>query len=195
MTPRRSKMSSPGPFQTVCGVSGSSWDSWVLPAFCPQFCRPLLWRSHTTTFDIPYIEQPPGGNDYMTSRPSIVNFRCDRGYYAITVGIHKGPDAPIIFILVDDLKLCPAPRDVTWTPGPSTAKSLCASTVAFRQGYHISKTASTPSVDVSAWNTSNTQHSSSDIRLKLDNPIDLTGHILSVADIRGGNKTIPPQYG
>ena len=45
----------------------------------------MLWRSHTTTFDIPYIEQPPGGNGYMTSRPSIVNFWWDHGYYAITL--------------------------------------------------------------------------------------------------------------
>ena len=69
-----------------------------------------------------------------------------------TVGIQKGPDAPIIFIHVDDLKLCPPPpppRDVAWTPGPSTAKSLRASTVAFRPGSHISETTSTPSVDVS----------------------------------------------
>ena len=29
-----------------------------------------------------------------------------------TVGIQKGPDTPIIFIHVDDLKLCPAPRDI-----------------------------------------------------------------------------------
>ena len=33
-----------------------------------------------------------------------------------TVGIQKGPDTH------DDLKLCPAPCDVVWTPGPSTAK-------------------------------------------------------------------------
>ena len=49
----------------------------------------------------------------------------------------------------------------------------------FRPDSHISETAFTPSVDVSTWNNSNTQHSSSDIHLKLDNPIDLTGHILS----------------
>ena len=97
-----------------------------------------------------------------------------------TVGIQKGPNTPIFFIHVDDLKLCPA-RDVAWTPGPSTAKSLCASTVVFRPGSHIT---STPSVDVSAWNNSNAQHSSSDIRLKLDNPIDLTGHILSPFFVR-----------
>ena len=101
-----------------------------------------------------------------------------------TVGIQKGPDAPIILIHVDDLKLCPAPRDVVWTPGPSTAKSRCASTVALRPGSHISETTSTPSVDVSTWNNSNAQHCSSDICLKLDNPIDLTGHILSPFFVR-----------
>ena len=40
-----------------------------------------------------------------------------------TCGIHKGPDTPIIFIHVDDLKTCPAPADAGRTPGPSTAKS------------------------------------------------------------------------
>ena len=39
-------------------------------------------------------------------------------------------------------------------------------------------------MDVFAWNTSDKQHSSSDIRLKLDNPIDLTGHILSPFFVR-----------
>ena len=39
-------------------------------------------------------------------------------------------------------------------------------------------------MDVSTWNNSNAQHSSSDIRLKLDNPIDLTGHILSPFFVR-----------
>ena len=49
-----------------------------------------------------------------------------------TVGIQKGPEKPIIFVHVDDLKLCPAPLDISWNPGFSTSKSLCASTVAFR---------------------------------------------------------------
>ena len=65
-----------------------------------------------------------------------------------TVGIQKGPATPFVFIHVDDLKLCPAPWDVSWTPGPSTAKSLCASTVAFRPGSHVSDSESTPSVIV-----------------------------------------------
>ena len=66
----------------------------------------------------------------------------------------------------------------------STAKSLCASTVAFRPGSHVTEIISTPSVDVSTWNNSNAQPSSYDIRLTLDNPIDLTGHILSPFFVR-----------
>ena len=80
--------------------------------------------------------------------------------------------------------VCPAPRDVDWTPELSTAKSLGASTVAFRPGSHISESISTPSADDSTWNNLNTPLSSSDIHLKLDNPIDLTGHILSPFFIR-----------
>ena len=96
-----------------------------------------------------------------------------------TVGIQKDPEAPIVFIHVDDLKICPPPGRSGWTPEPSTAKSLCASTVAFRPGSHVTDSDSSPSVDVSTWNNSNTPPSSSDIHLKLDQPIDLTGHILS----------------
>ena len=96
-----------------------------------------------------------------------------------TVGIQKDPEAPIIFIHVDDLKICPPPGRPAWTPEPSKARSLCASTVAFRPGSHITDSDSSPSVDVSTWNNSNTPPSSSDIHLKLDQPIDLTGHILS----------------
>ena len=95
-----------------------------------------------------------------------------------TVGIQKDPEAPIIFIHVDDLKVCPPPGRPAWTPEPSKARLLCASTVAFRPGSHITDSDSSPSVDVSTWNNSNTP-SSSDIHLKLDQPIDLTGHILS----------------
>ena len=36
-----------------------------------------------------------------------------------TVGIQRGPDTPIIFIHVDDLKICPTPANVGWTPVPS----------------------------------------------------------------------------
>ena len=76
------------------------------------------------------------------------------------------------------------PRDISWTPGPSTAKSLYASTVAFRPCSHVSDSDSTPSVIASTWNNSSTPSTSSDIHLKLDNPIDLTGHILSPFFVR-----------
>ena len=102
-----------------------------------------------------------------------------------TVGIQKGPDAPIIFIHVDDLKLCPAPRETQWTPGPPTAKSLCASTVAFCPGYHVSESDSSPSVMVSTWKDLSSTPNNSEIRLKLDNPtIDLTGQLLSPFAVR-----------
>ena len=42
-------------------------------------------------------------------------------------------------------------RDVAWTPGVSTAKYLCASTVAFRPGSDAGDVTPDPSVDVSAW--------------------------------------------
>ena len=43
----------------------------------------------------------------------------------------------------------------------------------------MSDSDSSPSVDVSSWNNLSTPTSTSDITLKLDQPIDLTGHILS----------------
>ena len=101
-----------------------------------------------------------------------------------TVGIQKGPDAPIIFIHVNDLKLCPAPRETQWTPGPPTAKSLCASTVAFRPGSHVSVSDSSPSVIVSTWKDLSTTSNDSEIRLDLDDPIDLTKHLLSRFAVR-----------
>ena len=55
-----------------------------------------------------------------------------------TVGIQRDPEKPIVFVHVDDLKLCPGPEDVKWSPDISTAKSLCASIVAFRPGSHVS---------------------------------------------------------
>ena len=96
-----------------------------------------------------------------------------------TVGIQKDPEAPIIFIHADDLKICPSPDRPAWTPEASKAWSLCASTVAFRPGSHVSDSDSSPYVDVSSWNNLSTSTSTSDITLKLDQPIDLTGHILS----------------
>ena len=80
---------------------------------------------------------------------------------------------------MDDLRLCPAPLDISWSPGISTSKSLYASAVAFRPGSHKSDITSTPSVDVSDWDDMNTHYSSTHILNALDSPIDLTGHILS----------------
>ena len=42
----------------------------------------------------------------------------------------------------------------------------------------MSDSDSSPSVDVSSWNNLSAPTSSSDIQLKLDQPIDLTGHII-----------------
>ena len=97
-----------------------------------------------------------------------------QGTVVNTVGIQKDPEAPIVFIHVDDLKICPPPGRSGWTPEPSTARPLCANTVAFRPGSHITDSDHPLSVDVSTWNNSNTPPCSSDIHLKLDQPIDLT---------------------
>ena len=96
-----------------------------------------------------------------------------------TVGIQRGADKPIIFVHVDDLKLCPGPQEITWSPNVSTAKSLCASTVAFRPGSAIGDVTPDPSVDVSAWGDASDLHHDSTIVNDLDRPVDLTGHILS----------------
>ena len=122
----------------------------------------MPWKLPMIKCVIHCIERPPSGNDYMTSRLLIASFRWGRWY---TVGIQKEPDAPIVFIHVDDLKICPPPRHSVWTPEPWTAKSLCATKVAFRPGSHISNSDSTPSVDVSTWNDLNTPLSSADIHL------------------------------
>ena len=96
-----------------------------------------------------------------------------------TVGIQRSVDKPIIFVHVDDLKICPGPQDVSWTLNAPTAKSLCASTVAFRPGSHIGDVTPDPSVDVSDWGEESDIHQDSIIQKDLDKPIDLTRHILS----------------
>ena len=96
-----------------------------------------------------------------------------------TVGIQKDPEKPIVFVHVDDLKLCPGPQDISWVPGVPTAKSLCASTVAFRPGSRVSDTTLDPSVDVSGWEDMNDLNTSSTVTKDLDRPIDITGHVLS----------------
>ena len=80
---------------------------------------------------------------------------------------------------MDNLKLCPGPKDISWIPGVSTAKSLCTSAVAFRPGSHVSDVTPAPSVDVSGWEDTDSHHSGSTTVNELDRPIDLTGHILS----------------
>ena len=84
-----------------------------------------------------------------------------------------------MFVHVDDLKLCTGPQDISWVPNAPTAKSLCASTVAFRPGSNVSDITPDPSVDVSAWGDENDLPNSSTVLKNLDQPIDLTGHVLS----------------
>ena len=93
-----------------------------------------------------------------------------------TVGIQKDPEKPIVFVHVDDLKLCPGPQDISWVPG---VKSLCASTVAFRPGSRVSDTTPDPSVDMSGWEHMTDLNTSSTVIKDLDRPIDMTGHVLS----------------
>ena len=96
-----------------------------------------------------------------------------------TVGIQRGVDKSIIFVHVNDLKLCPGPQYISWTLNVPTAKSLCASTVTFRPGSDIGEVTPDPSVGVSAWGDEIDLHQDSIIQKDLDRPIDLSGHILS----------------
>ena len=64
-------------------------------------------------------------------------------------------------------------------PNVPTAKSLWASTVAFRPGSDTGEVTPDPSVGVSAWGDESDLHQVSIIQKDLDRPIDLTGHILS----------------
>ena len=57
---------------------------------------------------------------------------------------------------------------------PPTAKSLCASTVAFRPGSAIGEVTPDPSVDVSAWGDETDLHQDSTMQKDLDRPVDLT---------------------
>ena len=100
------------------------------------------------------------------------------------IGIQRCQEKPIVFVHVDDLKLCPGPKDVSWNPGVSTTKSLCASTMAFRPGSHVRDITQAPSVDVSGWEETDSHHSRSTAVNELDSLIDLTGHVLSPFYIR-----------
>ena len=88
-------------------------------------------------------------------------------------------EKPIIYVHVDDLKLCPGMQDISWVPNTPTAKSLCTSTVTFRPGSHVSDMTPDPSVDVSAWGDGSDLQTGSTVLKNLDKPIDLTGHELS----------------
>ena len=88
--------------------------------------------------------------------------------WPLTVGIQRNAEKPIIFVHVDDLKSCPGPQDVSWVPNTPTAKSLCASTVAFRTGSHVSDMTSDPSVDVSAWGDESDLQTGSTVLKNLD---------------------------
>ena len=140
-----------------------------------------------TTSDIHYIARPqswvlrnnPPAAQKKLGSPWVGPQQVVRQATGHTVVIQKGPDTPIVFKHAP-----PPPRDINWTPGPSTAKSLCASTVAFRPGSHVSDSESTPSVIVSTWNNASTPSTCSDIRIKLDDPMDLTGHIWSPFFVR-----------
>ena len=84
-----------------------------------------------------------------------------------------------MFFQVDDLKLCPGPQDISWVLGVLTAKSVCMSTVAFRPGPSVSDTTPDPSVDVSGWEDMNDLSTNSTVIKDLDQPIDITGHVIS----------------
>ena len=126
---------------------------------------------------------PPAAQHKLGS-PWIGPYQVVRQATSHTVGIQKGPERPIVFVHVDDLKLCTGPQDVSWNPGVPTAKSLCTSTVAFRPGSHVSDMTPTPSVDLSGWEETDSHHSGSAVLKALDSPIDLTGHILSPFYVR-----------
>ena len=90
-----------------------------------------------------------------------------------TVGIQCDQQKPIVFVHVDDLKICPTPAEAKWSPDVSTAKSLCAGTVAFRPVSQVSDVTSTLSVDVSEWGDVASHHSRQTAVGDLDRPIDL----------------------
>ena len=74
---------------------------------------------------------PPPSAQHKLGSPWIGPQQVVRQATGHTVGIQKEPEKPIVFLHVDDLKLCPGPQDISWAPGVPTAKSLCTSTVAF----------------------------------------------------------------
>ena len=75
----------------------------------------MRWKSPMTMLDIHYNARPHAQN--KLGSPWVGPQQVVRQATGHTVGIQKGADTPIIFIHVDDLKVCPAPPNVSWTPG------------------------------------------------------------------------------
>ena len=97
-----------------------------------------------TTFGIPFRNRQPAGNDYKVGSwvlryyppaaqhklgsPWIGPHQVVRQATGHTVGIQRNAEKPMIFVHVDDLKLCPGPQDVSWvpnTPTPSPPNLSC----------------------------------------------------------------------
>ena len=76
----------------------------------------------------PVPPPPPPLNPPLDRSPWIGPQQVVRQATGHTVGIQKDPEKSIVFVHVDDLKLCPGPQDISWIPGVPTDKSLCAST-------------------------------------------------------------------
>ena len=68
-------------------------------------------------------------------------------------------------------EIVPGPDDGKWSADISTAKSLCASTLAFRPGSHVSDVTSASHVDVSGWEDVPSHHSGHTAVSELDRPI------------------------
>ena len=95
-----------------------------------------------------------------------------------TVGIQKGPDTRIVFIHVDYLKLCPAPGMLVG-PLDHRQRNHC---VQVRWLFDLDLMSVTPNLPHPRLCLPTT--TCSNIRSKLDDPIDLTDHILSPFFVR-----------
>ena len=82
---------------------------------------------------------PPAAQHKLGS-PWIGPIQVVRQATSHTVGIQRDPQRPIVFVHVDNLKLCPVPEDVKWSPD--------------------SDVTSAPSIDVFGWEDVASHHSS-----------------------------------
>ena len=64
----------------------------------------------------------PPAAQYKLGSPWIGSHQVVRQATGHTVGIQRDPEKPIVFVHVDDLKLCPGPQDISWVSGVPTAK-------------------------------------------------------------------------